>query len=75
MALAKFGVCDKPGPLLSFSSYLMNKLIAERDYLAQKISYLLLNISLQEETQMVVHIDCRPLGQHMWLYYIDNNIS
>ncbi|KAJ3506470.1 hypothetical protein NM208_g16071 [Fusarium decemcellulare] len=34
-------------PLLSFSSRLMNKLIAERDYSAQEISYLLLNIPLQ----------------------------
>ncbi|KAM4058148.1 PIF1-like helicase [Hirsutella rhossiliensis] len=31
-------------PLLSFSSRLMNKLIAERDYSAQEISHLLLNI-------------------------------
>ncbi|EFZ03816.2 reverse transcriptase [Metarhizium robertsii ARSEF 23] len=47
-------------PLLSFSSRLMNKLIAERDYSAQEISHLLLNVSLQEGTRMVVSVDCHP---------------
>ncbi|KAH7230301.1 hypothetical protein B0J15DRAFT_473109 [Fusarium solani] len=48
-------------PLLSFPSRLMNKLIAERDYSAQEISHLLLNIPLQEGPRMVVTVDCRPL--------------
>lgn len=37
-------------PLLSFSSRLINKLITKRDYSAQEISHLLLNIPLQEGT-------------------------
>ncbi|KAF5128332.1 ATP-dependent DNA helicase pif1 [Metarhizium anisopliae] len=44
-------------PLLSFSSRLMNKLIAEGDYSAQEISHLLLNIPLQEGTRMMVAVD------------------
>ncbi|EXU95789.1 helitron helicase-like domain protein [Metarhizium robertsii] len=48
-------------PLLSFSSRLKNKLISERDYSAQEISHLLLNIPLQEGTRMVVSVDRRPL--------------
>jgi hypothetical protein len=62
-------------PLLSFSSRLMNKLIAERDYSAQEIAYLLLNIPLQEGTRMVVYVDCRPLEQHLRSYRIDDDVS
>ncbi|KJZ68018.1 hypothetical protein HIM_03883 [Hirsutella minnesotensis 3608] len=62
-------------PLLSFSSRLMNKLIAERDYSAQEISHLLLNIPLQEGTRMVVYVDCRPLEQHARSYRVDEDVS
>ncbi|KHO00508.1 ATP-dependent DNA helicase PIF1 [Metarhizium album ARSEF 1941] len=62
-------------PLLSFSSRLMNKLIAERDYSAQEISHLLLNIPLQEGTRMVVYVDCRPLEQHVRSYRVDDDVS
>ncbi|KAF5132980.1 ATP-dependent DNA helicase PIF1 [Metarhizium anisopliae] len=62
-------------PLLSFSSRLMNKLIAERDYSAQEISHLLLNIPLQEGTRMVVSVDCRPLEQHARSYRVDEDIN
>ncbi|KJZ70034.1 hypothetical protein HIM_10585 [Hirsutella minnesotensis 3608] len=62
-------------PLLSFSSRLMNKLIAERDYSAQEISHLLLNIPLQEGTRMVVYVDCRPLEQHVRSYRVDEDFS
>ncbi|KAM4067671.1 PIF1-like helicase [Hirsutella rhossiliensis] len=60
-------------PLLSFSSRLMNKLIAERDYSAQEISHLLLNIPLQEGTRMVVYVDCRPLEQHVRSFRVDED--
>ncbi|KAM4061451.1 PIF1-like helicase [Hirsutella rhossiliensis] len=60
-------------PLLSFSSRLMNKLIAERDYSAQEISHLLLNIPLQEGTRVVVYVDCRPLEQHARSYRVDDD--
>lgn len=62
-------------PLLSFSSRLMNKLIAERDYSAQEISHLLLNIPLQEGTRMVVYVDCRPLEQHARSYRVDDDVT
>ncbi|KAJ2965409.1 hypothetical protein NQ176_g10632 [Zarea fungicola] len=62
-------------PLLSFSSRLMNKLIAERDYSAQEISHLLLNIPLQEGTRMVVYVDCRPLEQHARSYCVEEDVS
>ena len=62
-------------PLLSFSSRLMNKLIAERDYSAQEISHLLLNIPLQEGTRMVVSVDCRPLEQHARSYRVDEDVD
>ncbi|KAF5128364.1 hypothetical protein E5D57_009303 [Metarhizium anisopliae] len=62
-------------PLLSFSSRLINKLIAERDYSAQEISHLLLNIPLQEGTRMVVAVDCRPLKQQARSYLVDEDIN
>ncbi|KID93502.1 ATP-dependent DNA helicase PIF1, partial [Metarhizium majus ARSEF 297] len=62
-------------PLLLFSSRLINKLIAERDYLAQEISYLLLNIPLQESTRLVVAVDCRPLAQHARSYRVDEDVN
>ncbi|KJK84813.1 hypothetical protein H633G_11396, partial [Metarhizium anisopliae BRIP 53284] len=62
-------------PLLSFSSRLMNKLIAERDYSAQEISHLLLNIPLQEGTRLVVAVDCRPLAQHARSYRVDEDVN
>ncbi|TWU71531.1 hypothetical protein ED733_000738 [Metarhizium rileyi] len=62
-------------PLLSFSSRLMNKLIAERDYSAQEIFHLLLNIPLQEGTRMVVSVDCRPWEQHVRSYRVDEDVN
>ncbi|KGQ02733.1 DNA repair and recombination protein PIF1 [Beauveria bassiana D1-5] len=62
-------------PLLSFSSRLMNKLIAERDYSAQEICHLLLNIPLQEGTRMIAYVDCRPLEQHGRSYRVDEDVS
>ncbi|KID81004.1 ATP-dependent DNA helicase PIF1 [Metarhizium guizhouense ARSEF 977] len=53
----------------------MNKLIAERDYSAQEISHLLLNIPLQEGTRMVVSVDCRPLEQHARSYRVDEDVN
>ena len=50
-------------PLVSLASKVMNKLISERDYSAQEIAHLLLNIPLQESTRVVVPADCRPLDR------------
>jgi ATP-dependent DNA helicase PIF1 len=47
-------------PLLSFASKLLNKLIAERDWSAQEVSHILLGLTVQESSRMVVSLDCRP---------------
>jgi hypothetical protein len=62
-------------PLLSFSSRLINKLIAERDYSAQEIFHPPLNIPPQEGTRMVVPVDCRPLEQHARSYRVDGDVN
>ncbi|EXU94892.1 PIF1-like helicase [Metarhizium robertsii] len=58
-------------PLLSFSSRLMNKLIAERDYSAQEISHLLLNIPLQEGTRGCYKKYLERNDQHEEISYLE----
>jgi ATP-dependent DNA helicase PIF1 len=47
-------------PLLSFVSKLLNKLVSERDWSAQEVSHILLDLPLQESSRQVVTLDCRP---------------
>jgi hypothetical protein len=47
-------------PLLSFVSKILNKLIGERDWSAQEVSHLLLQLPVQKSSQMVANLDCRP---------------
>jgi hypothetical protein len=47
-------------PLLSFVSKLLNKLIRERDWSAQEVSHILLQLLVQESSRTVVTLDCRP---------------
>ena len=47
-------------PLLSFVSRMLNKLIVERDWSAQEVSHILLQLPLQDSTRQVVNLDCRP---------------
>ena len=47
-------------PLLSFVSKMLNKLIGERDWSAQEVSHLLLQIPVQDASRGVVTLDCRP---------------
>jgi ATP-dependent DNA helicase PIF1 len=47
-------------PLLSFVSKMLNKLIGERDWSAQEVSHLLLQIPVQDSSRGVVNLDCRP---------------
>ncbi|KAI9652816.1 MAG: hypothetical protein M1829_001469 [Trizodia sp. TS-e1964] len=47
-------------PLLSFVSKMLNKLIGERDWSAQEVSHILLNLSVQESSRTFVTLDCRP---------------
>jgi hypothetical protein len=47
-------------PLLSFVSKMLNKLIGERDWSAQEVSHLLLQLPVQKSSRMLVSLDCRP---------------
>jgi Fe-S oxidoreductase len=47
-------------PFLSFTSKLFNKLVGERDWSVQEVTYLLLQLLQQEGTRTVVTLDCRP---------------
>jgi ATP-dependent DNA helicase PIF1 len=46
-------------PLLSFVSKMLNKLIGERDWSAQEVSHILLQLPVQESSQIVVSFNCR----------------
>lgn len=47
-------------PLFSLVSKTMNKLIGERDWSAQEVFHILLNIPLQAGSREVLSLDCRP---------------
>ena len=47
-------------PLLSFISKMLNRLIGERDWSAQEVSYILLQLPVQESSRQVVNLDYRP---------------
>jgi hypothetical protein len=49
--------------MLSFVSKILNKLIGERDYSAQEVCHVLLGLPLQEDSRVVVMVDCRPPDQ------------
>ena len=46
-------------PLLSFVSKMLNKLIGERDWSAQEVSHILLQLPVQKSSWMLVSLDCR----------------
>ena len=47
-------------PLLSFVSKMLNKLIGERNWLAQEVSHILLQLPVQKSSWMLVSLDCCP---------------
>ena len=47
-------------PLLSFVSKMLNKLIGERDWSAQEVSHILLQLPVQKSSRMLATLDCRP---------------
>ena len=47
-------------PLLSFVSKMLNKLIGERDWSAQEVSHILLQLPVQKSSRMLVSLNCRP---------------
>lgn len=55
-------------PLLSAVTKLINQLIGERDWPAQEICHLLLDLPLHEGTRTVVSVDLRPEQEQRQLY-------
>ena len=51
---------NERSPLHSFVSRMLNKLIGERDWSAQEISHLLLQLPVQHSSRTLVSLDCRP---------------
>jgi hypothetical protein len=45
-------------PLLSFVSKMFNKLVRERDWSAQEVSHILLQLLVQESSQAAITLDC-----------------
>ncbi|KAJ3454226.1 hypothetical protein MRS44_018120 [Fusarium solani] len=58
-------------PLISFTSKLLNQLVAERDYSKQEVSHLLLGLPLQEGSRTCLQIDCRNPDMHSRFLRID----
>ncbi|KAJ3459135.1 hypothetical protein MRS44_015208 [Fusarium solani] len=50
--------------IVGFVAKFMNILITERDWPAQEINHLLLNLDLQQGTRVVQNVDCRHSNQH-----------
>jgi ATP-dependent DNA helicase PIF1 len=51
---------NNQAPLLLFVSKMLNKLIGERDWSAQEVSHVLLQLPVQNSSRVVVGLDCRP---------------
>ena len=47
---------------VSFVSHLINKLVSEQDWTAQKVCHHLLNLLLVKGSHIVLDVDCRPPG-------------
>ena len=45
---------------MSFVSKMLNKVIAERDWLAQEVSYILLQLPVQNSSRAIVSLNCCP---------------
>ncbi|XP_044723807.1 PIF1-like helicase domain-containing protein [Hirsutella rhossiliensis] len=60
-------------PLISFTSKLLNQLVAERDYSKQEVSHLLLGLPLQEGSRICLYVDCRHPDRHSRSLRIDGD--
>jgi ATP-dependent DNA helicase PIF1 len=58
-------------PYQSMVTKLMNRLIGERDYSAQEVCHMLLNLKLSQSTRKFVTVDLRHPDQHSHLYRVD----
>jgi hypothetical protein len=62
---------NKTRPYQSMVTKLMNKLIGERDYSAQEVMHLLLNLELSQGSRAFISVDLRHPNQHFHLYRVD----
>ncbi|XP_044717958.1 ATP-dependent DNA helicase [Hirsutella rhossiliensis] len=60
-------------PLISFTSKLLNQLVAERDYSKQEVSHLLLGLPLREGSRTCLYVDCRNPDRHSRSLRIDGD--
>lgn len=60
-------------PLISFTSKLLNQLVAQRDYSKQEVSHLLLGLPLQEGSRTCLYVDCRNPDSHSCSLRIDGD--
>ncbi|WAO96950.1 ATP-dependent DNA helicase [Fusarium falciforme] len=60
-------------PLISFTSKLLNQLVAKRDYSKQEVSHLLLGLPLQEGSRTCLYVDCRNPDMHSRSLQIDGD--
>jgi hypothetical protein len=58
---------------LSLISKVMNKLVGERDWSAQEVSHLLLNLPLCNSTRSVINVDCRPESAQSTAYFYEQH--
>jgi ATP-dependent DNA helicase PIF1 len=58
-------------PYQSIVTKLMNKLIGERDYSAQEVMHLLLNLELSQGSRAFLSVDLRHPDEHSHLYRVD----
>ncbi|CAG8983615.1 hypothetical protein HYALB_00004637 [Hymenoscyphus albidus] len=59
-------------PLLSFASKILNKLIGERDWSAQEVCHILLQVPVQDSSRMLVSLDCRPPKEQQELIILES---
>jgi hypothetical protein len=50
---------------------MLNKLIRERDWSAQEVSHILLQLPVQNSSRMVVGLDCHPEEVHRDLIVLE----
>ena len=51
---------------------MLNKLIGERDWSAQEVSHILLQLPVQKSSRMLVSLDCRPEEVHRDLIVLES---
>ena len=60
-------------PLLSFASKILNKLVGERDWSAQEVSHILLQLPVQGSSRGDLSLDCRPESEQQDLINLESN--